>query len=113
MHQWATWQAPHDSVELLLQHYAEGRVPFAISTGSRFGQCCTWRLRQIVNRIEMYPEPWNLQNDDGMTPRDLALGDESVSEPVIDLFGEHGRFGQIDRDVSRALNLQNDYGMTP
>ena len=35
--------------------------------------------------IEAYPDALHLQNDDGMTPLDLALGDESSSEAVIAL----------------------------
>lgn len=35
--------------------------------------------------IEAYPDALHLQNDDGMTPLDLALGDESASEAIIAL----------------------------
>jgi len=31
---------------------------------------------------DLYPDALHLQNDDGMTPLDLALADESVSEAV-------------------------------
>ena len=33
--------------------------------------------------IDAYPDALHLQNDDGMTPLDLALADESVSETVV------------------------------
>jgi ankyrin repeat protein len=33
--------------------------------------------------IDSYPDALHLQNDDGMTPLDLALSDESASEAVI------------------------------
>jgi len=33
--------------------------------------------------IESYPDALHLQNDDGMTPLDLALADESASETVV------------------------------
>jgi hypothetical protein len=81
------WQSPPDSVELLLQHYAEGAtvrnqygsLPLHMAASNQAS------VEVVKLLIEAYPDALHLQNDDGMTPLDLALGDESASEAIIAL----------------------------
>ena len=79
------WQAPVDTVELLLSRHPEGAtvrnqygsLPLHMAASNQ----ATPEVIRIL--IDAYPDALHLQNDDGMTPLDLALADESASEAII------------------------------
>ena len=79
------WQAPVETVELLLSRYPEGAtvrnqygsLPLHMAASN---QASAEVVRLL---IDSYPDALHLQNDDGMTPLDLALADESASETVV------------------------------
>jgi len=85
IHQAAMWQAPVETVELLLSRYPEGAtvrnqygsLPLHMAASN---QASAEVVRLL---IDSYPDALHLQNDDGMTPLDLALADESASETVV------------------------------
>ena len=62
--------------------------------------------------IEAYPDALHLQNDDGMTPLDLALADDSASEVIIALLEgrppppELSRRQQAEKFMERADALE-------
>ena len=88
LHQAAMWQAPIDTVELLLVHHPEGA-----SARNQYGSlplhmaasnAATTEVVKLL--VDAYPDALHLQNDDGMTPLDLARADrDSVSEQVLAL----------------------------
>jgi ATPase family associated with various cellular activities (AAA)/Ankyrin repeats (3 copies) len=79
------WQAPVETIHLLLSRYPEGAtvrnqygsLPLHMAASN---QASTEIVRLL---IDSYPDALHLQNDDGMTPLDLALADESASEAVL------------------------------
>lgn len=79
------WQAPADTVEMLLIHHPEGAtcrnqygsLPLHMAASNQAS------VEVVKLLIEAYPDALHLQNDDGMTPLDLALADESASEAII------------------------------
>ena len=79
------WQAPVETVELLLSRHPEGAtvrnqygsLPLHMAASN---QAAPEVVRLL---IDSYPDALHLQNDDGMTPLDLALADESASEAVV------------------------------
>lgn len=79
------WQAPLETVQLLLSRYPEGAtvrnqygsLPLHMAASNQ-------ALPEVVRLlIDSYPDALHLQNDDGMTPLDLALADESAGEAVV------------------------------
>lgn len=66
--------------------------------------------------IDAYPDSLHLQNDDGMTPLDLALADESASETVVALLEgrppppEMSRRQKADKFLERADALERKLG---
>lgn len=62
--------------------------------------------------IDAYPDALHLQNDDGMTPLDLALGDESASDAILALLEgrpappELSRRQQAEKYMERADALE-------
>lgn len=85
LHQAAMWQAPVESVEILLARYPEGAtvrnqygsLPLHMAASNQ----ATPEVVRLL--ISAYPDALHLQNDDGMTPLDLALADESASDAVV------------------------------
>ena len=79
------WQAPVESVEILLSRHPEGAtirnqygsLPLHLAASN---QASPEVVRLL---IDSYSDALHLQNDDGMTPLDLALADESASEAVV------------------------------
>ena len=66
--------------------------------------------------IDTYPDSLHLQNDDGMTPLDLVLADESASETVVALLEgrppppELSRRQKADKFLQRADALERKLG---
>ncbi len=66
--------------------------------------------------IDAYPDALHLQNDDGMTPLDLSLADESASETVVALLEgrppppELSRRQKADKFLERAEALERKLG---
>ncbi len=66
--------------------------------------------------IDAYPDSLHLQNDDGMTPLDLALADESASETLVALLEgrppppELTRRQKADKFLERADALERKLG---
>ena len=72
--------------------------------------------------IEAYPDSLHLQNDDGMTPLDLALADESASETVVAMLEDRPpppelsqrqkaeKFVERADALERKLNSMRDVG---
>jgi len=66
--------------------------------------------------IDSYPDALHLQNDDGMTPLDLALADESASETVVAMLEgrppppELSRRQKAEKFVERAEALERKLG---
>lgn len=81
------WQAPVETVQLLLARYPEGAtirnqygsLPLHMAASNQ-GTADVIRLL-----IDAYPDALHLQNDDGMTPLDLAVADEGASEGIVAL----------------------------
>jgi len=79
------WQAPVETMELLLSRHPEGAtvrnqygsLPLHMAASNQ----ATPEVVRLL--IDNYPDALHLQNDDGMTPLDLALSDESASEAII------------------------------
>ena len=79
------WQAPVETVELLLSRHPEGAT-----VRNQYGSLALHMAASnqatpevVRHLIDSYPDALHLQNDDGMTPLDLALADESASEAVV------------------------------
>lgn len=87
IHQAAMWQAPVETVDLLLNRYPEGATVRNQYGSLPLHMAASNQASQDVIRllIESYPDALHLQNDDGMTPLDLALADESASDVVLAL----------------------------
>jgi Ankyrin repeats (many copies) len=75
------WQAPVETAKLLLSRHPEGAtvrnqqygsLPLHIATSN---QVSPEVIRILINA---YPDALHLPNDDGMTPLDLVLADESA-----------------------------------
>jgi len=81
------WQAPVETVELLLARYPEGATVRNQYGSLPLHMAASNQASQEVVRllIDSYPDALHLQNDDGMTPLDLALADESASDSVLAL----------------------------
>jgi len=81
------WQAPVETVELLLARYPEGATVRNQYGSLPLHMAASNQASQEVVRllIDAYPDALHLQNDDGMTPLDLALADESASDSVLAL----------------------------
>jgi len=79
------WQAPLESVQLLLSRYPEGATVRNQYGSLPLHMAASNQASPEVVRllIDSYPDALHLQNDDGMTPLDLALADESASESVV------------------------------
>ena len=108
------WQAPADTVEVLLVHHPEGAT-----CRNQYGSL---PLHMVASNqasadvvkllIEAYPDALHLQNDDGMTPLDLALADDSASEVIIALLEgrppppELSRRQQAEKFMERADALE-------
>jgi len=66
--------------------------------------------------IDSYPDALHLQNDDGMTPLDLVLADESASEAVVAMLEgrppppEMSRRQKAEKFVERAEALERKLG---
>lgn len=118
------WQAPVETIELLLTRYPEGAnvrnqygsLPLHMAASNQASP------EAVKLLIEAYPDSLHLQNDDGMTPLDLALADESASEAVVALLEgrppppEMSRRQKADKFIDRAdalerkLNSMRDVG---
>ena len=80
------WQAPVETVELLLSRYPEGAtvrnqygsLPLHMAASN---QASPEVVRLLID--SSYPDALHLQNDGRTTPLDLALADESASETVV------------------------------
>lgn len=85
IHQAAMWQAPLESVHLLLSRYPEGATVRNQYGSLPLHMAASNQANPDVVRllIDAYPDALHLQNDDGMTPLDLALADESSNEAVV------------------------------
>ena len=85
IHQAAMWQAPVDTVQLLLSRFPEGATVRNQYGSLPLHMAASNQASQEVVRllIDSYPDALHLQNDDGMTPLDLALADESASDAVV------------------------------
>jgi stage V sporulation protein K len=81
------WQAPLETVELLLSRYPEGATVRNQYGSLPLHMAASNQASQEVVRllIDAYADALHLQNDDGMTPLDLALADESASDAVAAL----------------------------
>lgn len=79
------WQAPVESVEILLARYPEGATVRNQYGSLALHMAASNQATPEVVRllISAYPDALHLQNDDGMTPLDLALADESASDAVV------------------------------
>lgn len=79
------WQAPVETVELLLGRYPEGATVRNQYGSLPLHMAASNQASPEVVRllIDSYPDALHLQNDDGMTPLDLALADESASEAIV------------------------------
>jgi hypothetical protein len=79
------WQAPVESVEILLSRYPEGATVRNQYGSLALHMAASNQAPPEVVRllIAAYPDALHLQNDDGMTPLDLALADESASDAVV------------------------------
>lgn len=79
------WQAPVETVELLLSRHPEGATVRNQYGSLALHMAASNQAAPEVVRllIDSYPDALHLQNDDGMTPLDLALADESASEAII------------------------------
>lgn len=79
------WQAPVETIELLLSRHPEGATVRNQYGSLPLHMAASNQASAEVVRIliDAYPDALHLQNDDGMTPLDLALADESASEAVI------------------------------
>lgn len=112
------WQAPVDTLEVLLSRYQEGAtvrnqygsLPLHMAASNQ----ATPEAIKLL--IEAYPDALHLQNDDGMTPLDLALADESASETVVALLEgrppppELSRRQKADKFLERADALERKLG---
>lgn len=108
------WQAPVDTIELLLSRYPEGAtvrnqygsLPLHMAASNQASPDAVKLL------IDAYPDALHLQNDDGMTPLDLALADPSTSEAVVALLEgrppppELSRRQKADKLLERADALE-------
>ena len=79
------WQAPVETVELLLSRHPEGATVRNQYGSLPLHMAASNQASPEVIRIliDAYPDALHLQNDDGMTPLDLVLADESASEAII------------------------------
>lgn len=79
------WQAPLESVQLLLSRFPEGATVRNQYGSLPLHMAASNQASADVVRllIDSYPDALHLQNDDGMTPLDLALADEGASEAVV------------------------------
>ncbi len=70
----------------------------------------------VMQLISAYPDALHLQNDDGMTPLDLALADESASETIVAMLEgrpappELSRRQKADKYMERADALERKLG---
>lgn len=108
------WQAPVETVEILLSRYPEGAtvrnqygsLPLHMAASNQASP------ETVKLLIDSYPDALHLQNDDGMTPLDLALADESASETIVAMLEgrppppELSRRQKADRYVERADALE-------
>jgi ankyrin repeat protein len=108
------WQAPVETIELLLSRYPEGAtvrnqygsLPLHMASSN---QASPEAVRLL---IDSYPDALHLQNDDGMTPLDLSLADESASETVVAMLEgrppppELTRRQKADKYIERADALE-------
>jgi ATPase family associated with various cellular activities (AAA) len=75
------WQAPEETVEVLLRRYPEGAavrnqygsLPLHLAASNQ----ATPKVIRLL--VAAYPDALHLQNDDGMTPLDLAVADQDGS----------------------------------
>jgi len=108
------WQAPVDTIEVLLSRYPEGAtfrnqygsLPLHMAASNQ----ATPEVVKLL--IDAYPDALHLQNDDGMTPLDLSLADESASDTVVALLEgrppppELSRRQKADKFLERANALE-------
>jgi len=112
------WQAPVESVELLLARYPEGATVRNQYGSLPLHMAASNQASQEVVRllIDSYPDALHLQNDDGMTPLDLALADESASDSVLALLEgrppppELTRRQKAEKYEERAAALERKLG---
>jgi hypothetical protein len=114
------WQAPLETVELLLMRYPEGATVRNQYGSLPLHMAASNQASPEVVRllIDSYPDALHLQNDDGMTPLELALADDDQAaagannEAVIAMLEgrppppELSRRQQADKYVERAATLE-------
>ena len=110
------WQAEASTVEILLLHHPEGAT-----TRNQYGSLPLHMAASnqasvdvVKLLIDAYPDALHLQNDDGMTPIDLALADDTTaaSDAIIALLEgrppppELSRRQQAEKFMERADALE-------
>ena len=110
------WEAEASTVEILLLHHPEGAT-----TRNQYGSLPLHMAASnqasvdvVKLLIDAYPDALHLQNDDGMTPIDLALADDTTaaSDAIIALLEgrppppELSRRQQAEKFMERADALE-------
>jgi len=118
IHQAAMWQAPLETVQLLLSRYPEGATVRNQYGSLPLHMAASNQASPEVVRllIDSYPDALHLQNDDGMTPLDLAMADEGASDAVVAMLEgrppppELTRRQQAEKYEERAAALERKLG---
>ena len=109
------WQAPLETVELLLMRYPEGATVRNQYGSLPLHMAASNQASPEVVRllIDSYPDALHLQNDDGMTPLELALADDSANDAVVAMLEgrppppELSRRQQAEKYEERAATLEH------